>query len=64
MQYAQQNQEMQASMGAGQNRYGGQPAQQPGGRANPEFVRQENAPANRVNQRSRNQYRNPEDINS
>ena len=64
MQYAQQNQEMQSSMGAGQNMYGGQPAQRPGGRANPEFVRQENAPANRVNQRSRNQYRNPEDINS
>ena len=64
MEYALQNQQMQQSMGTGQGAPGGQPARRPGGRANPEFVRQENAPANRVNQRSRNQYRNPEDINS
>jgi len=60
MVYVQQNEQMQQAMS--QNRYGGQPARQSGGRANPEFVREENAPMNRVNQRSRNRYRNPEDL--
>jgi len=68
MEYASQNEQMQAAMQAGGNRYGGKQAQagqqpaQAGGRASPEFVQQENSPANRVNQRSRNRHRTPEDL--
>jgi hypothetical protein len=65
MEYASQNEQVQAAMQSGGNRYGGQQAGQPpspaGGRANPGYVQQENAPANRVNQRSRNRYRTPEE---
>tara|TARA_R110002051_G_scaffold64784_1_gene117979 strand:- start:1242 stop:2786 length:1545 start_codon:yes stop_codon:yes gene_type:complete len=68
MEYASQNEQMQAAMQAGGNRYGGKQAQagqqpaQAGGRASPEFVQQENSPANRVNQRSRNRHRTPDDL--
>lgn len=57
--YVMQNEQMQGAMNP---QMGGQPAPKPGGRARPEFVRQENSPANRVNQRSRNQYRDPQDL--
>lgn len=57
--YVMQNEQMQAAMNP---QAGGQPAAKPGGRARPEFVRQENSPTNRVNQRSRNEYRDPQDL--
>lgn len=57
--YVMQNEQMQGAMNP---QMGGQPAPKPGGRARPEFVRQENSPENRVNQRSRNQYRDPQDL--
>jgi hypothetical protein len=57
--YVRQNEQMQAAMNP---QAGGQPAAKPGGRARPEFVRQENSPTNRVNQRSRNEYRDPQDL--
>lgn len=57
--YVMQNEQMQAAMNP---QAGGKPAAKPGGRASPEFVRQENSPTNRVNQRSRNEYRDPQDL--